>query len=124
MYNAHRKQTTRQSNIEHKKIIVVVSFIVQVHVFSLNIQTSLSLLSMASSLFALVVAKVGLIPFFRGFGRVADLLVGLGLLERAGTRTLQICLVGAGLIRVTCGRRVSAVIAGRRAHLRLSAIVG
>jgi hypothetical protein len=123
MYNAHRKQTTRQSNMEHKKIIVV-SFIVQVHVFSLNIQTSLSLLSMASSLFALVVAKVGLIPFLRGFGRVADLLVGLGLLERAGTRTLQICLVGAGLIRVTCGRRVSAVIAGRRAHLRLSAIVG
>jgi hypothetical protein len=92
--------------------------------FSLNIQTGLSLLSVASSLFALVIAEVGLMPFLCGFGRVTDLLVGLGLLESATTRALDVCLVGVGFVRVTCGRRVSAVRLRQRAHLRFSAVVG
>jgi hypothetical protein len=89
-----------------------------------NIQKYLSLLSMASSLFALIVAEVGLIPFLCGFGRVTDLLVGLGLLESAATGALDVCCVGVGFVGITCNRRVSGVTARRRAHLRFSAVVG
>lgn len=55
-----------------------------------------------SSLFALLVAKVGLVELRLGSGWCADLLIGVSLIECAGARALGMHLVGDGVLGVAC----------------------
>ena len=55
-----------------------------------------------SSLFALLIADVSLRKLSLSFGRVADLLVGLGLFEGTGTEPLSVRLVGDSIFGVAC----------------------
>ena len=54
------------------------------------------------SLFALLIADVSLHKLSLSFGRVADLLVGLGLFEGTGTEPLSVRLVGDSVFGVAC----------------------
>jgi hypothetical protein len=98
--------------------IVVLSFLVHVQLFSLIVQTYVLLSSMTSSLFTLLVTEVGLRELCFAGGRLSNLLVGVGLVESGGTCALHVCLIGGGVVSVTCGTCVSFVRAMQRAHVK------
>jgi hypothetical protein len=78
----------------------------------------------ASSLFTLLVAEVSLRKLCFGGSGVADLLVGVGLLERASTSALHLRLVGGGVISVACDRHVSSVCTRQEACTQPKAAQG
>jgi len=66
-----------------------------------------------TSLFALLIADLSLQELGLGFGRVANLLVGLRVFESTSSKALGVRLVRDSVFGVACGTFVSPVLAKR-----------
>lgn len=63
-----------------------------------------------TSLFALLIADLSLQELGLGFGRVANLLVGLRVFESTSSKALGVRLVGDSVFGVACGTCVNPVL--------------